>query len=68
MDGASRLACNRMQSCGECIGLRHLVSSANRNVLECFMVDDFWFMVYVYEEQKRAKLTSLGDTGDYWER
>ena len=38
VDSASRSACNRMQSCGECIGLRHLVSSANRNIakLECF--------------------------------
>ena len=32
MDSASRSACNRMQSRVECIGLRHLVSSANRNV------------------------------------
>ena len=44
VDSASRSACNRMQSCGECIGLRHLVSSANRNALECFMVDDRSFM------------------------
>ena len=44
MDSASRSACNRRQSCRECIGLRYLVSSANRNVLECFMVDDRSFM------------------------
>ena len=34
VDSASRSDYNRMQSCGESIGLRHLVSSAKRNELE----------------------------------
>ena len=33
VDSASRSDRNRMQSCGECIGLRHLVSSAKMNEL-----------------------------------
>ena len=40
VDSASTSACNRMQSFGECIGLRHFVSSADRNELECFREDD----------------------------
>lgn len=51
VDSASRSDCNRMQSCGECIGLRHLVSSAKRNVLECFREGDRSF---IYMRNRRG--------------
>ena len=36
-DSASRSDCSWMQSCGEQIGRRHLVSSAKRSDSECFL-------------------------------
>ena len=43
-DSMSRSDCNRMQSCGERIGLRHFVSSAKRNELEWFRKTDHLYM------------------------
>ena len=41
---ASRSDCSWMQSCGERIGLKHLVSSANRNDSKCFNENGKSFM------------------------
>ena len=56
VDSASRSACNRMQSCGECIDLRHLVSSASRNELECFRDDESSFIYYMRNRRGPSRL------------
>ena len=58
-DSASRSDCNRMQLCGEHIDLRHLVSSAKRNVFVCFKEDDKSFM---YIRNKRGPSELLWGT------
>ena len=54
-DSTSWLDCNRMQLCGEHIGLRHLVSSAKRNELEWFREDDRSF-IYMRNRRGLSKL------------
>ena len=50
-DSASRSDCSWMQSCGEQIGRRHLVSSAKRSDSECFNEGGKSFM---YTRNKRG--------------
>ena len=54
-DSMSRSDCNRMQSCGERIGLRHFVSSAKRNELEWFREEDRSF-IYMRNRRGPSKL------------
>ena len=55
-DSTSRSDCNRMQSCGERIGLRHsVVSLAKRNELQWFREDDRSF-IYMGNRRGPSKL------------